>query len=371
MFDEVYRNRKVLVTGHTGFKGSWLTCWLLDLGAEVVGYSLPAPTMPSNYEACSLGDRMTSITGDVRDLDHLTTVVNEHRPEFIFHLAAQPLVRLSYQEPVETYETNIMGVVNLFEAVRRSSSIRVVVNITSDKCYENREWVWGYRENDPMGGFDPYSSSKGCSELITAAYTRSFFPADLYSDHGVAIASVRAGNVIGGGDWASERLIPDCIRALSANEKIRIRNPEAIRPWQHVLEPLSGYLWLASLLADEPARYGGAWNFGPETADTEPVRSVVDHIIRQWGEGAWEYTGAADAPHEANFLRLDCSKAWQRLGWAPVLSLAETLDRTVNWYRLFYDEKMDMFDRNIRDIGDYTKVASEKGQAWAVDRKPY
>lgn len=371
MFLEAYKDRKVLITGHTGFKGSWLTCWLLNLGARVVGYSLPAPTKPSNFDACSLGDRMASITGDVRDADHLARVMEEHKPEFVFHMAAQPLVRLSYEEPRETYETNIMGVVNLFEAVRRTPSVRMVVNITSDKCYENREWVWGYRESDPMGGFDPYSSSKGCSELITAAYIRSFFPVEKFQDHGVAVASVRAGNVIGGGDWASDRLIPDCIRSLTAGEPINIRNPEAIRPWQHVLEPVGGYLWLASHLAAEPTNFTGGWNFGPEISDTKPVRAVVEHIVRQWGEGTWEHTGSEDAPHEATYLRLDCSKAWQRLGWAPVLSLKDALDWTVDWYRLYYNERCDMFDRIISEIDDYARLAAEKDQAWARDRKPY
>lgn len=370
MFLELYKDRKVLITGHTGFKGSWLACWLMQLGAQVTGYSLPAPTDPSNYDLCSLEKRITSIVGDVRDVDHLTAVVEEQKPEIIFHLAAQPLVRLSYEEPRETFETNIMGVVNLFEAVRRTSSTKALVNITSDKCYENREWAWGYRENDPMGGFDPYSSSKGCSELVTAAYTRSFFPVEKLAEHGVAVGSVRAGNVIGGGDWALDRLIPDCMRSLVAGEPIGIRNPGAVRPWQHVLEPLSGYLWLGSLLMSGYGQYTGGWNFGPEITDTEPVGSIVDRIVHRWGEGSWELTGEGQFRHEAAFLRLDCSKAWQKLGWAPIWSLKEALDQTIDWYRLYYDGGSNMYDRIVSEIDDYSHLAAKKDLPWAVNRKP-
>lgn len=330
-----WSGRRVLVTGHTGFKGSWLALWLQQSGANVMGYALPPPTSPSLFEEARVGERMTSVIADVRDLDRLCAAVAEHRPEIVFHMAAQSLVRRSYAEPVDTYATNVMGTVHLLEAVRRAGGVRVVVNITSDKCYENREWVWGYREVDPMGGYDPYSNSKGCAELVTAAYRASFFNAADYSKHGVALASVRAGNVIGGGDWASDRLIPDIMAAFLAERPVVIRNPHAIRPWQHVLEPLRGYMLLAERLWHQGPEFADAWNFGPADEDARPVEWIVSRLARNWGAGARWQLDPGEHPHEARYLKLDCSKVKARLGWRPVWSLDRALDQIVAWYRAF------------------------------------
>ena len=312
-----WQGKRVLLTGHTGFKGSWLALWLQSLGAEVTGYALAPPTKPSLFETARIGQSMTSIIGDIRDLPHIQQVFSEQKPEIVIHMAAQALVRHSYQEPVETYSTNVMGTVNLLEAVRKSDHVRAVVNVTSDKCYENREWVWGYRETEAMGGHDPYSNSKGCAELVTSAYRNSYFHPDTYSKHGVGLATGRAGNVIGGGDWAGDRLIPDIVRAISENKAVSIRNPHAIRPWQHVLEPLSGYLLLAEKLYVQGGDYADGWNFGPNDADTRPVQWIAEFLTEQWGEGAsWELDGR-DHPHEAHYLKLDCSKARTHLHWSP------------------------------------------------------
>ena len=336
-----WQDKKVLVTGHTGFKGSWLSLWLQKMGADVVGYALSPPTTPSLFEVAHVADGMTSITGDVRDLDHLQAVMAEHRPQIVIHLAAQPLVRRAYLDPVETYSTNVMGTVNALEAVRGSRGIRVVVCITSDKCYENREWVWGYRENDPMGGHDPYSSSKGCAELVISAYRDSFFPAKEYRHHGVAVASTRAGNVIGGGDWAKDRLVPDIMTAIMEGRPVIIRSPHAIRPWQHVLEPLNGYLCLAEHLWTGRPEFTQAWNFGPDSEDARTVSWIVDYMTRIWGEGArWELD-SAQHPHEDTYLKLDCSKAKDLLGWAPKLNLSTALEWIAEWYR-GYQGKDDM-----------------------------
>ena len=270
-----WKGKRILLTGHTGFKGSWLSLWLQSMGAPVVGYALAPPTNPSLFEVAEVGRGMTSVIGDIRDLEHLCAVFAEHKPEIVIHMAAQPLVRYSYIEPVETYSTNVMGTVNLLEAVRGTDSVKAVVNVTSDKCYENREWVWNYRENEAMGGYDPYSNSKGCAELVTAAYRNSYFHSEKYKEHGVALASGRAGNVIGGGDWAGDRLIPDIMRAITQNLAVNIRNPHAIRPWQHVLEPLSGYLMLAQKLYEEGAAYAEGWNFGPSDEDAQAC--AMDH----------------------------------------------------------------------------------------------
>ncbi|QCP53496.1 CDP-glucose 4,6-dehydratase [Trinickia violacea] len=336
--DSFWRGKRVLVTGHTGFKGSWLCLWLQELGADVSGYALPPPTTPSLFEVARVGDSMHSVVGDIRDYDKLFDAVQSCRPETIIHMAAQPLVGRSYEAPVETYSTNLMGTVNLLEAVRRTDSVRAVINVTSDKCYENLEWLWGYRENDRMGGFDPYSNSKACAELITESYRNSFFnPAD-YLRHGVAVASARAGNVIGGGDWAQDRLVPDILRSLSSGRAVAIRNPNSIRPWQHVLEPLGGYLQLAEgLLADGP-KYAGAWNFGPDDADTQPVRWIVERFASQWGPGArWEQHDTQQV-HEANALKLDCSKARGLLGWKPRWRLSQAIDKIVEWHAAFLSE---------------------------------
>ncbi len=326
---DFWAGRRVLVTGHTGFKGAWLGLWLGELGAHVAGYARDVPTDPSLYALAGVGDGLEHVEGDVRDAERVAETVRRVAPEVVFHLAAQPFVRRSFREPVETYATNVMGTVHLLEAVRGAAdTVRVVVVVTSDKCYENREWVWGYREPEPMGGRDPYSNSKGCAELVTAAYRASFFG----EPGATRIASARAGNVIGGGDWGEDRLIPDIARAALAGEAIRIRNPESVRPWQHVLNPLSGYLRLAERLWDDPGHAGG-WNFGPPDADARPVRWIVERVGAAWGEPLrWEIDPGPH-PHEASWLKLDSSLARARLGWAPRWELAEGLDRTVEWYR--------------------------------------
>ncbi len=331
-----WRGKRVFVTGHTGFKGSWLSLWLQQLGAEVVGFSQTPPTQPNLFEVARVGDGMTSMIGDIRDLNALATAMATSQPDIALHLAAQPLVRYSYQNPVETYSTNVMGTVHFLEAVRQTPSVRVAVVITSDKCYENREWVWGYRENEAMGGHDPYSNSKGCAELVTAAYRSSFFSPETYDQHQVALASVRAGNVIGGGDWALDRLIPDMIKAFHQEKPVLIRNPHAIRPWQHVLEPLGGYLLLAEKLWLHGAEFVGGWNFGPLDEDARPVSWIVDRLTTLWGNGAsWELDGGSH-PHEATYLKLDCSKAKTLLGWQPRLTLADTLEWIVEFYQAYY-----------------------------------
>ncbi|MEI7842792.1 MAG: CDP-glucose 4,6-dehydratase [Gallionellaceae bacterium] len=334
-----WQGRRVLLTGHTGFKGSWLSLWLQSMGSQVVGYALAPPTNPSLFEVAQVSEGMTSIIGDIRDLEHLRKVFIEHQPEIVIHMAAQPLVRYSYIEPVETYSTNVMGTVNLLEAVRSTKSVQAVVNVTTDKCYENREWAWGYRENEAMGGYDPYSSSKGCAELVTAAYRNSYFHPEKYKEHSVAISSARAGNVIGGGDWADDRLIPDIMRAITEGKPVNIRNPHAIRPWQHVLEPLSGYLVLAQKLYEEGAVYAEGWNFGPNDEDAKPVQWIVEKLTHAWGEGARWVVDGGNHPHEAHYLKLDCSKAKSRLGWHPRWSLEEALVAIVEWQRNYRDGK--------------------------------
>ena len=349
----LWQGKHVLLTGHTGFKGSWLSLWLQSMGAQVVGYALAPPTTPSLFDVAEVGKAMTSIIGDIRDLEKLRAVFTEHKPEIVIHMAAQPLVRYSYIEPVETYSTNVMGTVNLLEAVRSTPSVKAVVNITSDKCYENREWVWGYRETEAMGGYDPYSSSKGCAELVASAYRNSYFHPDKYQQHGVALASARAGNVIGGGDWAGDRLIPDILRAIVQNKPVHIRNPHAIRPWQHVLEPLAGYLQLAQKLYTEGAAYAEGWNFGPNDEDAKPVQWIVENLTAAWGEGAsWKLDGGVH-PHEAHYLKLDCSKAKIQLGWQPKWHLDTTLDAIVEWHRAHRDGK-DMRTLSLRQIQHYT-----------------
>lgn len=331
-----WRGKRVFLTGHTGFKGSWLALWLQRLGAEVTGFALPAGS-PSLFAAAGVADGMHSIEGDIRNPDALRAALQAAQPQIVIHMAAQALVRYSYANPVETYATNVLGLVHLFEAVRATPGVKAVVNVTSDKCYENREWVWGYRENEPMGGYDPYSNSKGCAELVTSAYRSSFFNAGAYASHGVALGSGRAGNVIGGGDWAQDRLIPDIMRAIAAGEPVRIRSPHAIRPWQHVLEPLSGYLVLAERLYTDGPAFAEGFNFGPQDSDAQPVQWIVERLCAAWGAGAsWELDGAPQ-PHEATYLKLDCSKAHARLGWRPRWPLAEALARIVDWHRAHAD----------------------------------
>jgi CDP-glucose 4,6-dehydratase len=330
-----WSGKSVFLTGHTGFKGSWLSLLLQSFGARVTGYALPAPTTPSLFKDADVGADMESLIGDVRDGDKVAQCLKAARPDIVLHLAAQPLVRYSYENPVETYSTNVLGLVNLLEAVRKTETVRAVVNVTSDKCYENREWPWAYRENEPMGGFDPYSNSKGCAELVTSAYRQSFFHPDRYSTHGVALGSGRAGNVIAGGDWAADRLVPDIVRALLSRQEIVVRNPASIRPWQHVLEPLSGYLTLAERLFEQGPDFAEGWNFGSTEDDARPVHWIVDYMVRAWGEGASWRLASETGPHEAHVLKLDSSKARARLGWRPNWSLATTLESIVEWNRAY------------------------------------
>lgn len=326
-----WNGKRVLLTGHTGFKGSWLSLWLQSMGAQVVGYALAPPTNPSLFDVAEVGKGMSSIIGDIRDLAKLQGVFAEHSPEIVIHMAAQPLVRYSYQNPVETYATNVMGTVHLLEAVRNTPGVKAVVNITTDKCYENREWVWGYRENEPVGGYDPYSNSKGCAELVSSAYRSSFFNGNSHAQHGVALATVRAGNVIGGGDWAKDRLIPDILAAFEQGKRVNIRNPHAIRPWQHVLEPLRGYLTLAERLYEQGPSYAEGWNFGPNDEDAKPVGWIVEQMAAMWGNAAQWQNDAGEHPHEATYLKLDISKARSRLGWHPALSLNDALQLIIDW----------------------------------------
>jgi CDP-glucose 4,6-dehydratase len=324
-----WRDRRVLLTGHTGFKGAWLSLWLQSLGARVTGFSVDVPTQPSLYELGRVQEGMESIEGDVRDPEAIAAAVTAASPEIVIHMAAQSLVRPSFVEPRQTYETNVMGTVNVLDAVRvHGSGVRAIVNVTSDKCYENREWEWGYREDEPMGGFDPYSSSKGCSELVTVAFRRSFFS----GDGGPRLASARAGNVIGGGDWGEDRLVPDIMRAALAGEPVRVRNPSSIRPWQHVLNPLSGYLVLAQALCGGP-EFAEGWNFGPTDEDARPVGWIVERIAARWPEQLQSIQDDGPHPHEARYLKLDSSKARAQLGWRPGLALEATLESIVDWYR--------------------------------------
>ncbi|MFS0735463.1 CDP-glucose 4,6-dehydratase [Sphingomonas sp. 1P06PA] len=344
-----WAGKRIFLTGHTGFKGSWTALWLQQMGAQVTGFALAPPTAPALFEVARVGDGMTSIIGDIRDQALLERAVIEADPEIVIHMAAQPLVRASYDDPVGTYATNVMGTVHLLEAVRKTGSVRAACIVTTDKCYENREWAWGYREDEAMGGHDPYSNSKGCAELVTSAYRRSFF-----SEPGsAAIASGRAGNVIGGGDWAADRLIPDILRSIAERQPVLIRNPLAIRPWQHVLEPVSGYLVLAQALWNDPQAASEAWNFGPRDDDARPVQWIVERLCALWGEGAsWEHDRSVQ-PHEARYLKLDISKARAGLGWQPQWTLAEALDSIVAWHRAWL-AGADMRQHCINEVGRFS-----------------
>ncbi|MDD4601157.1 MAG: CDP-glucose 4,6-dehydratase [Negativicutes bacterium] len=342
-----WRNKTVFLTGHTGFKGTWLALWLQKLGAKVIGYSLKAPTKPNMFDTVNLSEKMISVYGDVREHDNLYSVIKQYQPDIVFHLAAQSLVRKSYHNPIETFSTNIMGTVNILDAAKNVPSIKAVINITSDKCYENKEWVWGYRESDPMGGDDPYSCSKGCSELITASFRKSFFS----QLNQAAVATARAGNVIGGGDWAEDRLVPDCIRALHSSKPIIIRNPHAFRPWQHVLEPLSGYINLAKALYDAGPDFIGAWNFGPQSDVSKSVGYIVQKLISNWGSDTELLTEPSNLK-EANYLKLDCSKAETKLGWKTRWGLDIAICKTIEWYKAFYSCD-DMYRLTIKQIDDY------------------
>jgi CDP-glucose 4,6-dehydratase len=352
MKPEFWKDKNVLITGHTGFKGSWLSLWLQSLGANVSGYALPAFTQPSLFEAANVADGMHSVEGDVRDLDGLKKLVQARRPEIVVHMAARALVRYSYDNPVETYSTNVMGTVNLFEAVRHSDCVRVVLSITSDKCYDNKEWVWAYRENEAMGGHDPYSSSKGCAELVTAAYRKSYFS---NGQNECVVGSARAGNVIGGGDWAADRLIPDIIRAIMEASPVIIRSPDAIRPWQHVLEPLSGYMTLAENLWEHGQEYADGWNFGPAEQGAMPVLWIVRKMIEAWGDGASYELDAEPQLHEAAYLKLDSSKARSQLGWEPKLDLSQALEWLTDWYKAF-QEGDDMRAYTLAQIKAYQNL---------------
>lgn len=358
-FRKFYKNKKVLITGVTGFKGSWLALWLLELGAEVIGYSLPPHTSPNLFDALGLKDKITYISGNILDSEKLKQVFEQYNPEIVFHLAAQALVRPSYQNPAVTFETNIIGTVNLFEAVRQSNSVKAVVNVTSDKCYENKEISYAYKEDDPMGGYDPYSASKGCAELVTASYRNSYFNPEKYGEtHNVAIASARAGNVIGGGDWAEVRLIPDFIRAIINKNLITIRNPASIRPWQFVLEPLFGYLMLAYKLYNNGIRFSGGWNFGPYEKDTMSVEAVISKMIELWGSGVYKVAENPDF-HEAKLLMLDINKSLKELNWKPAYNVLEALEETVSWYKAFY-QGGNIYDCSINQLDRYiSKLESE------------
>ncbi len=335
IFDGFYKDKTVLVTGHTGFKGSWLCIWLLEMGAKVIGLALDPFSERDNFVLSGLKSKMIDIRGDIRNRELVNRIISEYQPDIIFHLAAQPLVRLSYQIPVETYEVNVMGTINVLEGIKKSKKTRVGIMITTDKCYENKEQIWGYRENEPMGGHDPYSSSKGAAEIAISSWRRSFFIPEEYEYHGKAIASVRAGNVIGGGDWAKDRIIPDCIRALENNKSIEIRNPKAIRPWEHVLEPLNGYLLLGAKMWNEPAKYAEAWNFGPDSDSIITVWDMASKIINLYGKGELIDKSNKDNVHEAQLLTLDITKARFKLGWKPTLSIDENLSLTVDWYKRY------------------------------------
>jgi len=345
-----WKDKKVYLTGHTGFKGSWLSLWLQEMGAVVKGYSLDVNTKPALFTEANVAAEMESEIGDIRNLEQLTESMVSFSPEILIHMAAQPLVRLSYQEPVDTYTTNVIGTVNVLEAARKCSVLKAIVSVTTDKCYENNEWEWGYRESEPMGGHDPYSSSKGCAELVTSAYRRSFFS----SEHTASLASARAGNVIGGGDWAEDRLVPDIIRAFEKSEPVIIRNPLSTRPWQHVLEPLSGYLVLAQELFLKGDEFAEGWNFGPKDEDCKPVSWILDKMVTYWGTNASWSIDKNNNPHEACFLKLDCSKASNRLKWNPKWNLQLTLKSIVDWHQL-YTNRGDIKKQCLKEINDYSK----------------
>lgn len=336
IFNNFYIGKRVLVTGHTGFKGSWLSIWLHELGAEVVGVGLEPFTERDNYVLSGIGQKIKAdIRADIRDGARMKAIFQEYQPEIVFHLAAQPLVRLSYDIPVETYETNVMGTINILEAIRSTDSVKVGVMITTDKCYENKEQIWGYRENEAMGGYDPYSSSKGAAEIAIASWRRSYFNPEQYDKHGKSVASVRAGNVIGGGDWALDRIIPDCIKALETGKSIDIRSPKAIRPWQHVLEPLSGYMLLARKMWENPIKYCEGWNFGPHAESISTVWDVATKVVENYGSGELRDLSDPNALHEAKLLMLDISKAKFQLGWEPRMNINQTIALTVDWYKQY------------------------------------
>ncbi len=352
---QFWKDKKVLITGHTGFKGSWLSLMLQHLGAEVTGISLPPDTVPNLFDESNCVEGMVSVYQDIRDAQKLESLFQKHQPEIVFHLAAQALVRRSYDNPVETYETNVMGTLYVLEAIRKTPSVCAGVIVTSDKCYENREWQQGYVESDAMGGFDPYSSSKGCAELLTASFRNSYFSKDTFDTHNTAIASARAGNVIGGGDWSEDRLIPDILNGFQNNQEVNIRNPNAIRPWQHVIEPLVGYLCLANRLFVDGVAYAEAWNFGPDECGAMPVDWIADKMSEVWADGASWCADGKDHPYEARFLALDCTKAKTQLDWSPKWNLNETIERIVIWHKSFISGK-DAKELCLAQIKEYLEL---------------
>lgn len=359
LFSDIYKDKTVLITGHTGFKGSWLVYWLSKMGANVIGYSLEAPTNPNHIELLNLD--IVSIIGDIRDLDKLNQIFNQYKPDIVFHLAAQALVRFSYENPIETYETNVIGTLKVFEASRKNN-VKAIVNITSDKAYENKEWIWGYKEIDPMGGYDPYSSSKGCADILATSYRNSFFNINDYKKtHNTLLATCRAGNVIGGGDWAKDRLITDIMLSVSENKKVSIRHPKATRPWQHVLEPLSGYLQIGQKLLEEKVEFAQAWNFGPSDEGSITVEEVVKNVKKHWDKIDYKINSDLKQPHEANLLKLDCSKAHILLKWKNIWDSQITFEKTVKWYKSYYKNKKIL---TKKDLEDYIKDAKIKKLEW-------
>ena len=365
IFEDLFKNRTVFVTGHTGFIGSWLTQWLCDLGAKVVGYSLKPPTNPSLFEDINLEKKLIHIIGNVNDQNKLQQTLQEHSPEFIFHLAAQPLVKISYDQPVETIQTNVIGTTNLLESIKKISSVKVCVVVTSDKCYENKEINYAYKETDALGGYDPYSASKAAAEIVTSSYRNSFFNPNNFAEHGVSLSTSRIGNVIGGGDWAKDRLVPDIVRSLSTNNEIHIRNPTAVRPWQHVLEAISGLFCLSKKMYDEPTSFAQPWNFGP-LLDNEnlTVSQLNSQIISEWGSGNSSNT-SEDQPHEANLLMLDSSKAINKLDWYPVYSIKEAISKTITWYKEYFTNKDHMEKLTQDQILAYVEQAKKMKLDWA------
>jgi len=366
-----WSSRRVFLTGHTGFKGGWMALWLAHLGAEVRGYALDPWTEPNLFGAARVGDLVDDVRGDIRDAARLDSSMREFRPEVVFHLAAQPLVRYSYEDPIGTYETNVIGTARVLDAVRRTRSVRAVVSVTTDKCYENKEWVWPYRETDPLGGYDPYSSSKACAEIVSAAFRQSYFPVARLAEHGVAIATARAGNVIGGGDWSTDRLLPDLVRGFLSGEPVRIRRPHAIRPWQHVLEPLHGYMRLAEkLFAGAPgaARFATAYNFGPNEEDAQPVSWIAERMTNFWGDGASWVLDDDHGPHEAGYLRLDASRARHDLGWTPHLRLETALEWLVQWYRTWQASPDQMQRFTLSQIDRYYAMTQGNVQNQLADK---
>jgi len=365
--EDFYKGKTVLVTGHTGFKGSWLTIWLSQLGANVIGYSLEPPSSPSNFEACNLKERFESIIGDVRDQEKLREVFNKFNPDIVFHLAAQAIVRHSFNDPIDTFSVNVMGTINILEVSRLTKSVKAVISITSDKCYLNKGWEWGYRESDELGGYDPYSSSKACAELAIACYSDNRFQNAAVNPRTLHIASVRAGNVIGGGDWAVNRIIPDIVGSIVSKQDIVIRSPNATRPWQHVMEPLSGYLWLGINIFEEPEKYASAWNFGPHETEIKKVKNIVDNILNLWDPKYTKLIIDEDCSGaESKLLSLDCAKARHKLNWRATWSIDETLDAIVSWYKNYYSSTgVDSYEMVQMQISQYSESARLRGLPWA------